>query len=72
MDEARKIAASILAKSPLAVHLALASILRGIEVPLAEGLKIESELFARACASEDKEEGTAAFLQKRKPAFKGK
>ena len=72
MEEARKMAASILSKSPSAVHLALQAIMRGIEVPLPEGLKIESELFARACASEDKEEGTAAFLQKRKPAFKGK
>jgi enoyl-CoA hydratase len=72
MEEARKMAKSILSRSPLAVHLALQSILRGIEAPLAEGLKIESELFAHACASEDKEEGTAAFLQKRKPVFKGK
>jgi enoyl-CoA hydratase len=72
MDEARKIAKSILSKSPLAVHLALQSIQRGIEVPLAEGLKIESELFGHACASEDKQEGTTAFLQKRKPVFKGK
>ena len=72
MDEVRKIAKSILSKSPLAVHLALQSIQRGIEVSLAEGLKIESELFGHACASEDKQEGTTAFLQKRKPVFKGK
>jgi len=45
---------------------------KGMEMPLAEGLYLEAVLFSVACASEDKKEGTTAFLEKRKAAFKGK
>ena len=39
---------------------------------LAEGLYLETALFGVACATEDKKEGTAAFLEKRAAQFKGK
>ncbi|NNG27551.1 MAG: enoyl-CoA hydratase, partial [Ignavibacteriaceae bacterium] len=39
---------------------------------LAEGLKFEAGLFALCCGTEDFKEGTLAFLEKRKPAFKNK
>jgi enoyl-CoA hydratase len=43
-----------------------------METPLAEGLFLEATLFSAACATEDKKEGTSAFLEKRAAAFKGK
>jgi enoyl-CoA hydratase/carnithine racemase len=45
---------------------------KGMEMPLAEGLYLEAVLFGAACATEDKDEGTTAFLEKRQAQFKGK
>ena len=45
---------------------------RGIELPLAEGLALESQLFSSLFATNDMREGTRAFLEKRPPIFKGK
>jgi enoyl-CoA hydratase len=43
-----------------------------LDKSLSEGLLLEAELFGTACSSEDSQEGTAAFLEKRKADFKGK
>ncbi len=72
MDEAVEMAKTILSKGPLAVKFAMEAVNRGLEVNLEEGLKIEADLFGMCCATEDKVEGTKAFLEKRKPNFKGK
>ncbi len=61
----------IAANGPLAVRLCLEAVHRGAAMSLDEGLAFESNLFALACASEDMKEGTAAFLAKRPPQFKG-
>ena len=45
---------------------------RGMEMTLSEGLYLEATLFGLCCATEDKAEGTKAFLEKRPAAFKGK
>jgi enoyl-CoA hydratase len=45
---------------------------KGMEMTLAEGLYLEAVLFAVSCATEDKKEGTSAFLEKRPAQFKGK
>ena len=45
---------------------------KGMEMTLAEGLFLEASLFAVCCATEDKKEGTTAFLEKRAALFKGK
>jgi enoyl-CoA hydratase/carnithine racemase len=42
-----------------------------MELPLAEGLELERELFLRSFASDDGREGVRAFVEKRKPVFKG-
>jgi enoyl-CoA hydratase len=46
-------------------------VIKGLELPLNEGLKLETELFSSLFETEDAREGTSAFLEKRKPVFKG-
>jgi len=72
IPRAEAIAQKIIANAPLAVQYALEAVNKGMEVPLAEGLYLEAVLFSVACASEDKKEGTTAFLEKRPARFKGK
>src|SRR5271165_5486167 len=69
---AEAIAAKIIANAPLAVQYAMEAVNKGMEMTLAEGLFLEATLFGVCCATEDKKEGTAAFLDKRAAAFKGK
>jgi enoyl-CoA hydratase/carnithine racemase len=72
VDEAKKIATEILTKGPLAVKAAKKAINEGLALSLREGLKLESRSFGPLFSTEDKNEGTLAFLEKRKPIFKGK
>jgi enoyl-CoA hydratase len=67
----RSIAEKIAVKSPVATRLAKAAINRGLRSNLETGLAYEKELYAQAQTTEDKTEGIAAFLEKRKPVFKG-
>jgi len=62
---------SILTRSPLAVGLAKKSINQSQDLPVEKALLNEAELFAQLFESEDTKEGTQAFLEKRKPVFKG-
>ena len=57
--------------APLAVRACLEAVTRGARLPVDEALKLEAELFARLFATEDVREGTRAFLEKRRPRFKG-
>jgi len=70
MDEAKKIARQILGKSPRAIALAKAAVRQAHESSLSAGLSFETEAFGLAGGTDDKREGMAAFLEKRKPAFK--
>ncbi|HEX6512186.1 MAG TPA: enoyl-CoA hydratase-related protein [Chloroflexota bacterium] len=72
LDECRSLAAKIVSRGPLAVQLAKEAINAGFERPLAEGLDYESECFARLMDTEDKNEGVAAFLEKRTPSWRGR
>ena len=58
--------------APLAVRACLEAVTRGSRLPFDEALKLEAELFSRLFLTEDVREGTRAFLEKRKPLFKGK
>ena len=69
---AEAIAQKIIANAPLAVQYAIEAINKGMEMTLQEGLYLEATLFGVCCATEDKTEGTKAFLEKRAPNFKGK
>ncbi len=72
LPRAQAIAQKIIANAPLAVQYTLEAVNNGMEMPLPEALFLEATLFGVACATEDKKEGTAAFLEKRPPNFKGK
>jgi enoyl-CoA hydratase len=68
MEIARRIAE----KSPIALRLAKEAVKLASRSNLDEGLRREVDLFALCFSSEDKDEGVKAFLEKRKPEFKGK
>ncbi|TMA05246.1 MAG: enoyl-CoA hydratase [Deltaproteobacteria bacterium] len=72
LEEAMEIAEKIAAKPPLAVELAKEAILKAFNSPLDEGLEFERKCFYLLFGSEDRREGMKAFLEKRKPQFKGK
>ena len=72
LSDAKKVAGEIAAKSPVAVRLAKMAVNKAFEMGLSEGLDFERELFYLLFASEDKAEGMKAFMEKRKPEFRGK
>ena len=72
MPEARAIAEKLVAKSPATLRLIKQAINEGYSVPLEAGLAVEAKAWAVAFATEDRTEGVAAFLEKRKAAFKGR
>ena len=72
IPRAEAIAAKIIANAPLAVQYAMEAVNKGMEMTLSEGLYLEAVLFAVSCSTEDKTEGTRAFLEKRNAQFKGK
>jgi len=71
LEEAKRVAREIAEKAPIATRLAKEGIDRAYEGPLQLGLEYERRLLYLAFASEDTREGLNAFLEKRKPEFKG-
>jgi enoyl-CoA hydratase/carnithine racemase len=67
-----EIANRIAEKSPVALRLAKEAVKLASRSNLDEGLRREVDLFALVFSSEDKDEGVKAFLEKRKPQFKGR
>ena len=72
LEEAKNIARKIAAKPVLAIKAAKEAVLKAANAPLDEGLDYERKSFYLLFASEDRSEGMRAFLEKRKPDFKGK
>ncbi len=72
LARAVEIATIIASKPPLAARLAKEAVLRAYESPLSEALASERQAFALLAASEDRNEGIAAFLDKRPPKFSGR
>jgi enoyl-CoA hydratase len=72
MEAVMKTARAMAAKGRVSLRAAKEAVNIGLETDLATGLKIEQDGFAICMVSEDAEEGTRAFIEKRKPAFKGR
>jgi enoyl-CoA hydratase len=72
LDEARRVARDIAAKGAVATRLAKEAVDRAFETPLTLGVEYERRLLYLALASEDAKEGLTAFLEKRRPEFKGR
>jgi enoyl-CoA hydratase len=72
MTEARALAASLADLAPVAMRYAMDAINRGAEVAFPEAAYLEATLFGLLFSTDDAREGTTAFLEKRKAAFKGK
>jgi enoyl-CoA hydratase len=67
-----ELATRIAAKSPLTLRVAKEAVRAAQALPIEEGIKYERDLFCLCFSSEDKEEGVAAFLEKRPAAWKGR
>ncbi len=72
MPAARALAAQLAKNAPIAMRYIITAINKGLEMPFAEGCVFEATLFGLIASTEDMREGTTAFLEKRKPEFKGK
>ncbi len=72
LAEAKRVAAEIAAKSPVSVRLAKEAVDQAFEAPLSAGVQFERRAFYLARASDDATEGLSAFVEKRKPDFKGR
>jgi enoyl-CoA hydratase len=72
ISRAEAIAQAIIKNAPLAIQYCLEAVNHGMEMTQEEGLFLEASLFAVCCATEDKQEGTTAFLEKRAANFQGR
>src|SRR5262245_21808695 len=72
IPRAEAILKRIFANAPLGVKFSLEAVNRGLETTQAEGLALEASLFGLCAGTEDKKEGTTAFLEKRPPKFQGR
>jgi enoyl-CoA hydratase len=72
ITRAEAILKQIFANAPIAVRYSLEAVNKGLETSQAEGFALEASFFGLCAATQDKQEGTQAFLQKRAPQFQGR
>lgn len=71
MPRAESILTKMAMNAPIASRLALGAVNKGLNTSLSQGLSLEASYFGLCAATADKQEGTAAFLEKRAPKFRG-
>lgn len=71
IDEALALAGELAAKPAVAARCVIEAVNRGLESPLDQAQFMEAALFGLVASTDDRREGTTAFLEKRKPVFKG-
>jgi E-phenylitaconyl-CoA hydratase len=72
MPAARTLAEALCERGPLALRAAKEAVIRGLSLPLADGLRLEAFLSGTLRGTEDAVEGPKAFAEKRKPEFKAR
>lgn len=72
MAEAGKLALTIADKAPIALRYAKEAVVKGLELPLVDGIRLEGDLSTLLRTTEDRLEGAKAFLEKRKPSWSGR
>ncbi len=72
LDAALGLASTLTTKPPLAIAAALTAVHRGLDASIDDGLAIEEAAFARIVPTHDAQEGAAAFVERRRPAFLGR
>ncbi|MEP7200381.1 MAG: enoyl-CoA hydratase-related protein, partial [Chloroflexota bacterium] len=72
LDEAKRLAAVIASRAPIAARMAKEAVLKAQDIALEHGLDYESRLFTMLFATEDQKEGMRAFVEKRAPVWKGR
>ena len=70
--EAQALARTIADKAPVALRYAKEAVVKGLELPLGEGLRLEGDLSTLLRTTDDRLEGARAFLEKRKPKWSGR
>ena len=72
MSDVRTFAGELARQAPIAMRYIIQAINKGLEMPFAEASVFEATLFGLTAATDDMREGTRAFLEKRKPEFRGR
>jgi len=71
VKSAQELARELAGRAPVALRYAKEAVVKGLELPLADGLRLEGDLSTLLRTTEDRLEGARAFLEKRKPNWKG-
>jgi enoyl-CoA hydratase/carnithine racemase len=72
LKAAQELAAALAAKAPVALRYAKEAVVKGLELPLADGVRLETDLATLLRTTEDRVEGAKAFLEKRQPRWQGR
>jgi enoyl-CoA hydratase/carnithine racemase len=72
LKAAQELAATLASKAPVALRYAKEAVVKGLELPLADGVRLENDLATLLRTTDDRLEGAKAFLEKRKPRWQGR